>query len=69
MNDWSPRSARFDVCLVPETLAKTTFGNAVRGTKLNIEIDRTGQILVDTIDSVIRQTLGRLRGVHLPAFG
>ncbi len=29
----------FDVCLIPETLARTTLGGAAPGTRLNLEVD------------------------------
>jgi len=45
----------FKISLIPETLAKTTFGNAVVGDAANIEIDRTTQAIVDTVERVVAQ--------------
>ena len=45
----------FKVSLIPETLAKTTFGAAVVGDLVNIEIDRTTQAIVDTVERVVAQ--------------
>ena len=45
----------FKVSLIPETLAKTTFGKAVAGDLVNIEIDRTTQAIVDTVERVVAQ--------------
>ena len=50
------RSANaFKVSLIPETLAKTTFGHAVVGDVANVEIDRTTQAIVDTVERVLAQ--------------
>lgn len=40
---------RFNVHLIPETLRATTFGNAVAGQSVNIEIDSQTQTIVDTL--------------------
>jgi riboflavin synthase len=45
----------FKVSLIPETLTKTTFGNAVVGDSVNIEIDRTIQAIVETVEMVLAQ--------------
>ena len=45
----------FKISLIPETLAKTTFGKAVVGDLVNIEIDRTTQAIVDTVERVVAQ--------------
>jgi len=50
------RSAHsFKVSLIPETLAKTTFGQAFVGDAANVEIDRTTQAIVDTVERVLAQ--------------
>jgi len=50
------RSANaFKVSLIPETLAKTTFGHVVVGDVANVEIDRTTQAIVDTVERVLAQ--------------
>lgn len=40
---------RFNVHLIPETLRATTFGKAITGDKVNIEIDSQTQTIVDTL--------------------
>jgi len=47
--------ARFKVSLIPETLAKTTFGAAGDGEPVNVEIDRSTQAIVDTVERVLAQ--------------
>jgi len=41
---------RFNVYLIPETLSLTTFGRAVEGWKVNLEIDPQTQAVVDTVE-------------------
>lgn len=48
-------SSRFRVSLIPETLAKTTFGTAKGGDAVNVEIDRSTQAIVDTVERVLAQ--------------
>jgi riboflavin synthase len=50
-------SSQFKVSLIPETLAKTTFGTAVVGDAVNVEIDRSTQAIVDTVERVLAQRL------------
>lgn len=49
------KAATFAIALIPETLAKTTFGTAQEGDRANIEIDRTTQAIVDTVERVMAQ--------------
>ncbi len=46
----------FTISLIPETLAKTTFGEMRVGALANIEIDRTTQVVVDTVERMMRET-------------
>jgi riboflavin synthase len=48
----------FKVSLIPETLAKTTFGDSGVGDLVNIEIDRTIQAIVETVEMVLAQREG-----------
>jgi len=48
-------SSRFKISLIPETLAKTTFGGAKEGDAVNVEIDRSTQAIVDTVERVLAQ--------------
>jgi riboflavin synthase len=50
----------FEVWLIPETLRMTTFAHKVVGTALNIEIERSTQVFVDTVRSAIDERLGAL---------
>jgi riboflavin synthase len=47
------KASTFTISLIPETLAKTTFGAAKEGDLANIEIDRTTQAIVDTVERVL----------------
>jgi riboflavin synthase len=46
-------ASTFMVSLIPETLAKTTFGTAKEGDLVNVEIDRATQAIVDTVERVL----------------
>jgi riboflavin synthase len=46
----------FTISLIPETLAKTTFGEMRVGALVNIEVDRTTQVVVDTVERMMRET-------------
>ncbi|WP_028310539.1 riboflavin synthase [Derxia gummosa] len=50
----------FEVWLIPETLRMTTFGSKKVGDRINIEIERGTQVVVDTIASEIERRLGPL---------
>ncbi len=54
----------FEVWLIPETRRVTTFEYKKIGDKVNIEIDRNTQIIVDTVRSTIEENLSKF----LPAF-
>jgi riboflavin synthase len=48
-------ASRFTISLIPETIAKTTFGTAAVGDDVNVEIDRSTQAIVDTVERVLAQ--------------
>jgi riboflavin synthase len=50
------KNGSFTISLIPETLAKTTFGEMGVGALANIEIDRTTQVVVDTVERMMRET-------------
>jgi riboflavin synthase len=50
----------FEVWLIPETLRMTTFGGKPVGAMLNIEIERTTQVVVDTVRDALEERLGPL---------
>ena len=52
----------FEVWLIPETLRMTTFGEKEVGAALNIEIERSTQVVVDTIRATVEERLGPLLG-------
>lgn len=53
VNDLDLEAGTFEVCLIPETLAKTNLGSFSVKDKLNLEIDRMGQVMVDTIERTL----------------
>ena len=53
----------FEVWLIPETLRMTTFGDKPEGALLNIEIERSTQVFVDTVRDAIDERLGALQPV------
>lgn len=50
----------FEVWLIPETRRMTVFEEKVIGDKINVEIERTTQVIVDTVRETIREDLGEL---------
>jgi len=50
----------FEVWLIPETLRMTTFADKAPGDALNIEIERSTQVLVDTVRDAVDERLGAL---------
>jgi riboflavin synthase len=50
----------FEVWLIPETLRMTTFGAKGVGAALNIEIERSTQVMVDTVRAAVDERLGPL---------
>ena len=53
-------SGWFEVWLIPETLRMTTFADKREGDALNLEIERSTQVFVDTVRSAIDERLGPL---------
>ncbi|MBT9595147.1 MAG: riboflavin synthase subunit alpha [Vitreoscilla sp.] len=50
----------FEVWLIPETLRMTTFGDKQPGDAVNIEIERSTQVFVDTVRDTLEERLGPL---------
>jgi len=50
----------FEVWLIPETLRMTTFADKRVGDALNIEIERSTQVMVDTVRDAVAEKLGPL---------
>lgn len=53
----------FEVWLIPETLRMTVFGHKRAGDLVNIEIERSTQVVVDTVRETVEASLGRLKPV------
>jgi riboflavin synthase len=55
---------RFGICLIPETIERTTLGRVVVGDRVNVEPDSQTQTIVDTVERLFRNEdlLIRLRG-------
>jgi riboflavin synthase len=53
----------FEVWLIPETRRMTTFEEKRAGDRLNIEIERSTQVMVDTVRDTVQETLGKLQPV------
>ena len=53
-------SGGFEVWLIPETLRMTTFGDKRVGDLLNVEIERSTQVMVDTVRDAVAERLGPL---------
>ena len=54
------RAGWFEVWLIPETLRMTTFVDKVLGDRLHIEIERSTQVVVDTVRDALEERLGPL---------
>jgi riboflavin synthase len=54
------KSATFQVWFIPETLRVTTFGEKKKGDKINLEIERGTQVIVDTVREFLEERLGRM---------
>lgn len=55
----------FKVCLIPETLRITTFSNKVVGDRVNLELDRQTQAIVDTVRRYLGDHKDMLRSLLL----
>jgi len=51
----------FEVWLIPETRRMTTFEEKQVGDRLNVEIERSTQVVVDTVRETVQESLGRLQ--------
>lgn len=58
--DVDKKQGWFDVWLIPETRRMTTFEVKESGSRLNIEIERSTQVLVDTVRETLEENLGEL---------
>ena len=53
----------FEAWLIPETLRATVFAAKKAGDALNIEIERSTQVVVDTVRETVQESLGKLQPV------
>ncbi|GKT01588.1 riboflavin synthase subunit alpha [Acidovorax sp. SUPP3434] len=53
----------FEVWLIPETRRATVFEHKRAGDRLNIEIERSTQVVVDTVREAVQESLGALQPV------
>ena len=51
----------FEVWLIPETRRATTVGHKQAGDAVNIEIERSTQVVVDTVREAVAESLGKLQ--------
>ncbi|MNK47622.1 Riboflavin synthase [compost metagenome] len=51
----------FEVWLIPETRRMTVFEDKQAGDSVNIEIERSTQVVVDTVRETVQESLGRLQ--------
>eukprot|EP01134_Creolimax_fragrantissima_P001693 CFRG1693T1 len=51
------RKTEFSVCLIPETLGRTTLGFRKEGEYVNIEVDNGTKVIVNTIERLLPQML------------
>ncbi len=58
---YQPEEAQFTVCLIPETLRVTNFGEKVAGDKVNLELDRQTQAIVDSVRRYLEDNQQQLR--------
>jgi riboflavin synthase len=47
-------AATIKVSLIPETLARTTFGRLEEGDRINLEVDSRTQVIVDTVREILK---------------
>jgi len=50
----------FEVWLIPETRRMTVFGEKGAGARINVEIERATQVVVDTVRATLEEKLGAL---------
>ena len=53
----------FEIWMIPETRRATVFEAKQVGDRLNIEIERSTQVVVDTVREAVQESLGRLQPV------
>lgn len=59
-------ACQFDVWFIPETLRVTTFAEKKVGDLVNIEVERSTQVIVDTVRDFLTENIGKIDELHLP---
>ena len=54
-------ACEISVCLIPETITRTTLGGAENGYQANLEVDAQTQAIVDTVERLLSQPEWRAR--------
>ncbi|MGZ5202112.1 MAG: riboflavin synthase subunit alpha [Telluria sp.] len=63
VSEFNREEGAFEIWLIPETRRVTTFDAKVVNDKVNVEIERATQVVVDTVRESVKETLGELTGV------
>jgi riboflavin synthase len=48
-----PAAREIGICLIPETVARTTLGTVREGSRVNIEVDQQTQTIVETVERLL----------------
>lgn len=65
MSEVNKLESWFEVWLIPETRRMTVFEDKVTGSKLNIEIERSTQVIVETVERILAERLGQMQSSHV----
>jgi len=60
VSDLDTQTGRFKVWLIPETLQRTTFSTKQVGDRVNLEVERQTQVIVDTVTRLLQEQRDRL---------
>jgi len=60
VSNMDKKRGTFEVWFIPETMRLTTFGGKKVGDKINLEIERGTQVVVDTVRDFLEQRLGKM---------
>lgn len=64
VSDLDTDAGEFKVWLIPETLQRTTFASKKVGDRINMEVDRQTQVIVDTVTRFLQAHKERLLPAH-----
>jgi riboflavin synthase len=60
VSNMNKKDGTFDVWFIPETMRLTTFGEKKVGDRINLEIERGTQVVVDTVRDFLEERLGKM---------